>query len=57
MTKDEREIIEAAKNLVAVKGRYHTEQAFRRLAAAVTRTKKLEHVVEAAKLNEQGVEA
>ncbi|CAN7305163.1 hypothetical protein LJR296_001433 [Cupriavidus necator] len=56
MTKEEREIIEAAKNLVAVKGRYHTEQAFRRLAAAVTRTKKVEHVVEAAKINEQGVE-
>lgn len=29
------EIIAAAKNLVAVKGRFHTEQAYKRLIAAI----------------------
>jgi hypothetical protein len=36
-----REVIAAAKNLIAVKGRHHTEQAFSQLAAAIAKHTKV----------------
>jgi hypothetical protein len=37
-----REVITAAKNLIAVKGRHHTEQAFSQLVAAIAKHTKAE---------------